>query len=340
MDHHRPTDQQLIDACRKYPPDFIQIQQLLAQGADVNGASPWDPDDCVLSEIIKGYPEVSELREAYCKSCLDEDCEGCGLAILEADGRYLPQIIQFFLEHGFDVTAEEGRRGAMCLQCLTWSSYDPYILDACRLLLNAGADPSLCPYSDPLNESSVLSWVGTKASAARCCDHDHVTANLFETMYQIMDARIKGKNDALIEHFSICIGRQIDRVLLCADDRPMGGVFTSLVPSSHPQNNFINTVVMDCGGKMLCVSRYVDLYVDPHIIENTSEILDLAPHFAQCMGHTISGIDFSHRELQEGATLYDQPSIFLRLDNGKTLCFSINFGEVSETHRAAWFEVI
>lgn len=206
--------------------------------------------------------------------------------------------------------------------------------------MNAGADPSLCPYSTPTNEGSVLSWVGVKASAAACCDHNPATANLFETMYRIMDAGIKGKNHALIEHFGVCVGRRIDRAFLCADDRPLAGVFTSPFPSSHPQNNFVNTVVMDCGGKMLCVSRYADLFVDPHIIEDAGEVLDLAPLLAPCVGHRISGIDFSYQELREGSTLYGRPSVFLRLDNGRALRFSILFGEVPEEHRAAWFEIL
>lgn len=187
MEDYRPIDRQLIDACREYPPDFIKIKNLLDQGADVNATSVADENQCLLSEVIYRYPELLELRAVCCERCDDEDCNGCELDHPDADGRYLPLIIQFFLEHGFDA---KGRMGAVCLQNLTWSSDDRYILDACNLLMAAGADPGMVPYLHDSNET-VISWVATKASAAKCCDNDLVTANLFRTMYRMMDEKIK-----------------------------------------------------------------------------------------------------------------------------------------------------
>lgn len=330
MESYRPIDNQLVAACQEYPPDFCKIRSLLDQGADVNAISATDEDECLLSEIILGYPRIAELLADDCGDCDNNDADHP-----KADGRYLPLIIQVFLEQGFDAT---GRMGAICLQNLSWASYDQYILDACKLLMAAGADPNAITFSD--DEETVISWVGTKASAADCVDHDPAEISLFEAMYRMMEAKIQGRNYELIEHFSVCIGQKICGISLCADDRPLTEVFSVNTPTSRHQNCFVNTVVLDCQGKMLCVSRYTELYVDPHVPQYAEVKLDLAPYFQNCIGHTIVGIDFSYREIRENRTSYGQPIILIQLDNGKTLRFSHNFGEVDRNETAAWFEVV
>lgn len=337
MDCYRPIDRQLIDACQAYPPDFTAIRRLVMQGADVNAVSANDADDCVLSEIIFGYPEISELRAAYCESCKDENCVGCSLDIPDADGRYLPQIIQFFLENGFDVTRDNGFAGARVLESLKLSSFDRYILDGCKLLLHAGADPSLSGYTD--DDESVLSSVATEASFQRCCEANHALENLFETMYQIMDAKRQGKNFWLIEYYDVCIGRRIDSIRLYSSEAPLKGVFPIVSLRSRHRNCFLDTVVLDCGGKQLCVTRYVDLFVDPHIPQNAAEHADLAPRFPDCVGHMITAIDFDHAAIQRGTTFYGQSIVLIRLDNGKTIRFSTNFGEMPEKDAVAWFSI-
>lgn len=326
MEDYRPIDEQLMAACQEYPPDFCKIRSLLDQGADVNATSATDKNECLLSEIILGYPRIAELLAGGGNRDTDHP---------KADGRYLPLIIQIFLERGFDAT---GRMGAMCLQNLTWASYDRYILDACKLLMAAGADPNATPYLH--DDETVISCVGTEASAAGCVDRDSATESLFEAMCRMMEAKIQGRNYELIEYFSVCIGRKVCGIALYADDRPLTEVFSIDVPTSRHQNCFVNTVVLDCQGKMLCVSRYAELYVDPHIPQYAEAKLDLAPHFHDCVGHAIIGIEFSYREIRENRTSYGQPIILIQLDNGKALRFSCNFGEVDRDETAAWFEIV
>lgn len=185
-----PLENQLVDACKEYPPDFEKIRSLIAQGADLNAASVSDPDENMLSQIILGYPEIAELHEA-CVRCTDDNCDGCGLNYRDADGRYLPQIIALFLENGFDVSKNERRFGAMCLQNLTWSSYDKYILDGTKLLLKAGATPNISPWCNEDEHETVMSWVATKESAAKFVHDDPEQARLFGAMYEIIDAYLK-----------------------------------------------------------------------------------------------------------------------------------------------------
>lgn len=70
----RSLEEQLVNALRLWPPDFLLAEELLARGADVNAVME-NEDENVLSAVILGYPEGRfELSE------------------LEEDGRYLPDI--------------------------------------------------------------------------------------------------------------------------------------------------------------------------------------------------------------------------------------------------------
>ena len=48
-------------------------------------------------------------------------------------------IIRFFLDHGFDVNKCDGCFGTQCLWALTPSTYDRYMIEATKILLDAGA---------------------------------------------------------------------------------------------------------------------------------------------------------------------------------------------------------
>lgn len=334
MDGYRPIDRQLIDACQEYPPDFIKIRGLLAQGADVNAVSASDPDETLLGGIIYAYPQILDLQDA-CEGCEDENCEGCSLHAIDPDGKYLPQIVQFFLENGFDPSREDGRAGARALSSLILSSRDLYILDACKLLLSAGADPQR-PCFIGEDETSI-SWAATEASFNACEQH-HVAENLYETLYQIMDAAVKGRNFWLIEPYQVCLGRRLDSIFLYSEGSSQG-IFPVNVPTSHHPCSFRDTIVLDCAGKPLRISHYADILVDPHIPQDATEKLDLARWFPDCLGHTITAIDFGHNDIADGRIHYGQPSIRIHLDNGKVLIFSTNHGEVAKEDMVGWFQL-
>lgn len=182
----------LYEACTCYPPDFEKIDAILAQGINLNADSDSDPDENLLSSIILGYPQIQDML-LFCMEGGDcHECqyyEDCDLRVPDADGRYLPQIVKRFVNHGFDCSRRSGQAGGICLINLTWSSYDTYILDAAKLLLAAGADPMTAPHSD--SPDTVLDWVATKMSAAYCVYDDWEQAELFTALYDILDAARK-----------------------------------------------------------------------------------------------------------------------------------------------------
>ena len=185
----------LVDACLKYPPDFQLINELLDSGIDLNMLPGKDRDDpcekseTILSEIILNYSETRS--RSHCQGCEKDICYGCSYH--GSDGQYIPHIVKLFLEHGFDCSAQDGLVGAVCLQNLTWATYDKYILDAAKLLLKSGARPDCIVCNLPEDET-VLDWVAVKESAADCVDEDHSLSNLFYTLYEITELQSKIEN--------------------------------------------------------------------------------------------------------------------------------------------------
>ena len=85
--------------------DFKKANQLIALGADVN-ASNICSDENLLSNIILEF----------------------GVYHKKGIGQKLEQIINYFLENGFDVNRDDGRYGISCLNALEWSTFDQYTI--------------------------------------------------------------------------------------------------------------------------------------------------------------------------------------------------------------------
>ena len=166
----------------QYPPDFDGAKKLLQEGLDINLITDLD-GETLLSEIIMDC-------EAFdpCGYCITRDCETCLVDKNdEQTGKhYLVEIIQFFLDNGYDVTLNNGRHGVEALSALCWSTYDKAILDGAKLLLDAGANP-LCLDVDGNNVLYSINW---KLSG---CMHERDTrkVELFTALYDLVESRTK-----------------------------------------------------------------------------------------------------------------------------------------------------
>jgi len=331
---------ELIDACRDYPPDFSRIKELLDLGIDLNMSSAEENDENMLSEIIKGYPDVRELQEIYCSQCEDEDCDACSLNFPDADGRYLPQIIKLFLDYGFDCSRNEGKEGEKCFINLTWSSYDRYILDAAKIFLQAGVNPEGNPYDD--GSENLMEWVATKESAADCVGNNHEEANLFFTLYEIMDAYLNNEEYLNIDYFDKCIGKRIDRVMLCGGKESLSGVYDYSYNGKIYKNCFADNIVIWCEEMPLCINDKQDMYVDPRVPKKSKSNIIVDEHFADCIGVAITGFEFHIDNLfiEENKLNYIRPITLIHLNNGNTIRFAINYGEVPHDDTATYFEVL
>lgn len=314
--HFGEIENQLRDACNEYPPDFVKIERLMEQCTDLSIVSEEDPEENMLSDIILWYPNTHE-------------------ACPEHDGRYLPQIVKLFLKHGFDVGRENGRVGGMCLSNLTISSGDIYAIEAEKLLLDAGADPTI--RFD--GETVIEQYDGEECF--RVCEQEHRMGNLYHTMRRIAEAASYKKDYGDIEFFESCIGKRIDKIeMACTGVTPSRAIYNVGFPIPKYKNCFATPIVFHCEGKQLCVTRYVDILIDPNVRNEAQSVCNIEKFFPDCVGHRIVAIEFEHKEVWKEKTRYGQPIIFIRLDNGRTIRFSINFGEVPREETTAFFAVV
>lgn len=303
---------ELVDECRNYPPDFEKIYALLNGGVDLNVVDE-EYDENILATIIYGYPEINELRDSYCESCKGEDCNVCSLNVSDADGRFLPEIVRMILEHGFDCSNLNGKAGLSCLQNLTGSSHDKYILDAAKLLLDYGVDPE--GSTEP--PETVMEWVYAKAVADVVIHNNIKEANLFFTMYEILKAKVKGEDYALIDYYDRCIGKPIDQVVLYGDNIDFKEIDESLC-------HYHGTLVFWCEGIPLCITEDQELYIHPNIPLKALQSKVVDDYFKECVGSMITAIEFDSDIIDQCAC---QQTI-LKMNNGTVIKFQFNAGEV------------
>jgi hypothetical protein len=301
----------LYEALTAYPPDFKLAQQYINEGADIHARSKNDDDENILAQIILGYPHVDDPGE-------DLSQEESIAYWRRFDGRYLPEIVHFFLENGFDVTLDNQKFGADCLRNLTWSSYDHFILDATKLLLKAGASYS---YEDD-EHKSVIDWVGTKASVSANVDWNDRDSQLFCTMWDILDAHRSGHDYQSIDSCLCCIGQSIDRIITA------GELEYAVVDDKLPNNQLIfcdHDLFFICREKPLRINVYSEAAIDPREMP-TSHFIDATTLFPQLIGKMITNIQFPDFSEKSNGIL--GPNFIIELTEGLSLqCGSYRDGE-------------
>ena len=122
-----------------YPPNFEPLQEALNNGLNINvydKDADYDMQDTLLSYVLDYY--------------------GDGIQ----DGKYMSNIVKFFLDKGYDVNANNGLHGALALKSFVYSlTCDKYSIESAKLLLDAGADPFIPLYddNDPVSAYEVAS---------------------------------------------------------------------------------------------------------------------------------------------------------------------------------------
>lgn len=331
--HFGEIESQIRDACNEYPPDFEKIERLMEQCEDLCIVSKDDPEETMLSDIILWYPETND-QCVHCEFRHTAPCDKCRMERGACDGRYLPQIIKLFLKHGFDVRRDEGVVGSACLCNLMFASHDTSIIESEKLLLDAGADPLV--RIDNENVIERYEW----ESFYQSCEHQHRLSNFYHTMAEIAKAASQNRSYQDIEFYEACVGKRIDKIeMACTGVTPsraiyhVGGLFPKY------KNCFATPIIFHCEDKQLCVTRYVDIRIDPTVQERAETVYNIEKFFPDCVGHYITAIDFDGREIKKDKTSCTQPIILIRLDNGPTIRISCNFGELPREESTAFFSV-
>lgn len=333
-------ENKLIALFRSGAPDFNAAGDLIRQGADINTVGKND-DENILSEILTGYWEtkhgdsIDGACDAYDESC----CDGCGHArdLNPNPGRSMCAIIRFFLAHGFDVNKLDGCFGAQCLGALTLSTFDRYMIEATKLLLDAGAKNRTISPASTDKYDTPWDMIGTEGSYQDTCAHEHSLGNIFEAVYQLYQAVEDGRPYSGIDSYEMAVGKTVLKVLAEGDES--APVFYSLNLPEFKKNNCYNrTLYFVYDGGVLISTQYADFWTDT--VLPAVELVDVSEHFDGIVGHTIKGFTYGHRAVVKDRMYYGQPITTIEMDAGRKVRFSTNFGEAGEEERAAYFELI
>lgn len=330
----------LLELFRSGAPDFNAAEELIRQGADVNAVGDYD-DENILSEILCGYwmSQHSNTISDICDDCDADQCYSCEyMRNLNPNiGHSMCAIIRFFLDHGFDVNKCDGCFGAQCLSALTLSTFDRYVIDATKILLNAGAKNRTISPSSTDEYDTPRSSVLTEGSYQGVCTHDHALSNIFEAVYQIYQAVEDGKPYDGIDSYEMAIGKKVLKVL-AESDGSNPTFFAKDLPNFKRDNCYTQTLYFVYDGGVLITTQYADFWTNT--VLPSADLIDVSDHFDSIVGHVIKGFTYGHRSVEKGITHYGQPITTIEMDSGYKIRFSINFGDVEEEERAAYYELL
>ncbi len=337
---YTPLSYELIGLFGSGIPDFEAAEKLIQQGADVNDQGDYK-DENVLSEILGGYWQAGiNYSCEECKKCINEfagdgasydSCPACEHFLIPNVGASMIQIIRFFLDHGFDVTRNEGKHGAQCLIAIVLSSFDRGIIEATKMLLDAGAQN--IPVADDEPDETPMDAISHEQSYQDLNGYRDLY-NIFEAAYQIYEALEKGRSYAGIESYEAAIGKTILRVLAVGDNKD--SIFTTVdSPASKHKNCFYRNLYITFDGGYLVCTKSGTYWVDTFLIGEP--IIDVSEFFSPIVGHDIQQVTFDQNVLVKGSTYYGQPITSFYFDNGVKLTFTTNFGEVEDGHYCSYY---
>ena len=331
-------ENKLIELFRSGAPDFDAAEELIRHGADINAIGT-DDDENILSEILIGYwsSKDGDTINDNCNNCENVHCDDCEHNLNPDLGPSMCAIIRFFLSHGFDVNKRDGCFGAQCLDALALSTFDRYMIEATKLLFDAGAkNRPVSPLSANKNDTPWNS-ISEECSYHDICTYDHSTANIFEAVYQMYQAVEDGRPYSGIDSYEIAVGKKITKVLAEANG-PDPIFFSMNLPNFRKDNCYTKTLYFVYDGGVLISTKYADFWTDTII--PTADLVDVSTHFDGIVGNTIKGFTYDHRSIAKGIKHYGQPITTIEMDSGRKVRFSINFGEVKEEERAAFYELL
>ncbi len=261
----------------------------------------WDAFDSVLKQL----EDINVYDDKYEETILSQ-------FLMDGDfykrGFVLSDIVRHFLACGYDVSANNGLNGGLALHSLCWSSYDHYILDAAKVLMNAGAPVKYKTDDDDPDEEpmGLLRSIRCKLSGAWMVDNDYAWANTLQAYYAMTEANIAGKDYNSIDNYVTCIGKPLTAVSAIRNGDTLTlqneGVFSVY---SEP-------IVMYFEDTPLVISIYSDFIVNPvYADDKKNELCDVTGVFSSVIGATLKEVQYI------GTTI-----CCFEFDNGQRLFFA------------------
>ena len=315
----------LIDIFHSISPNMKEAERLLDLGADINALNDY-MDENVLSESLRAYDS-----NFFCE--MGENSEN---SFDEKKANAMCEIIDFFISHGFDINGNNGCLGAQCLYALSFMTYDRYMLKVTKHLLDVGAKNRTI--SDNADEDETP-WehVGAEGSYQDVCEGNHSLGNLYEALYQIYEAVDKGNSYDGIDSYECAVGKKIIKVLATPNNDNPSVFYSMNLPPFTRENCFTSDLYFVYDGGVLRTTKFADFWVDSMLPQ--VELVDVSQYFQSIIDKAIVNFSFSNRRVRKESTTYTQPITELEMEDGQCIKFSINFGDVEDENRVAFFEL-
>ena len=259
----------------------------------------WDAFDGVL----RGVEDINYADEYFDETLLTEFLSE---EFFFKNGALMPEATRHILENGYDVHAHNGFNGEAALTRLCWTSYDRFILDTAKVLLDAGAPIDYATEDEDSEEddmeeiSSVLDNIAWKLSGAWHVDNDPEWANVLTAYYYMIKAVEAGKDYHLISSYLDCIGKKLTDVSAVSSSGK-GPVFCE-----NGSNYFKEPLVFWFGDTPMVVKEIAEFIVDPLLIgELQDQIVPAGQYFDKIIGSSLTELRYVNDETS-----------FLDFDNG------------------------
>ena len=297
-------DNKLALACDKPNPDLDEIKALIIAGADTNQLNEYGENifDSVFLDALYNTCEDKKKTPIIVKKIKD--------------------IIPLMIEKGWDIK----KFGLDTMNQFEFSTYSPFTFDLYRFMLQYElAD-------DPKEYEEELKAVGTVESYQRCCEHNHDLENVFYAIYEMIEAKMEGRDYKSIEPYYDVVGLTIDKI-----------IYFSASNTLVEKNEFTEynaDIGFVCGDKLFVMRDEVNiLFMNDRVNEQPQ--IDISSVFGKdAINRKIKSVSFDHKDVIKGNTHYGQPTIIIELTNGKKMKFTHNFGELpdKETQSRFWIE--
>ena len=218
-------------------------------------------------------------------------------------GELTVELTKLFLKHGYDVQANNGYNGAICLDALCWSSYDKYVLHAAELLLDAGANTHIKIDDD--FEDGILNSISWKLGYWHTGEFK--SANMFEAYYRMIKAEQAGEDYHGIRDASDCLMMTVTKAECIGGFSAFGNRIV-----------FDDAIVLWFDTVPLVLDKCVELIADPNRVGKAEKRIDVSNLVVNVIGRKFVNYNFT-----------DAGCVSLYFDNGSKLVLSYDRTEAS-----------
>ena len=279
-----------------------------------------DPIDWALfDEALLGLDDINIIDEEDEETILSEFVMG---GPFFERGDLLLVAIQHFLSCGYDVLANDGRNGGLALSSLCWSSYDRHILDAAKMLMNAGAPVIYKSVDDGPGEEmgGLLDSIEWKIPGAWMVDKDYLWANVLEAYYSMAKAHVAKKDYNSVRCYYDCIGCTVTAVSASKGD-------SNQLHQDRSIRKFADSLIMWFDDKPLIINPYIEFVVDPvYVDDNKETFTDVSPVFSDLIGTTLVDVRY-----------LDSTICYFEFSNGVRIIFASR--DIGDRKRIGTFEI-